>query len=928
MSTAGGALTLPSQFGRYTLLERLAVGGMAEVFRAKIVSSHGFEKILVIKRILPHLAADATFVSMFIDEAKLTAQLTHPKIVQILDFGDVAGQYFIALEFVDGFDALGLLRTCAQKRVRLPLHLAVFIVIEVLEALDYAHNARDMEGKPMHIVHRDISPSNIFMSKRGDVKLGDFGIAHAQRARVQDPGRHAQGQVRLHVARAGRRPAGSTGAAICSRSASCSPRCSWGGGSSRRANDLDVLLMVRDARIERLAKYGRDLPPALDRIVRRALKKDPRERYPTAAAFRDALGDYLYETGQRVGPPDLRAFVGDLFDASPEAAERLARDARKVAEANAQAGARVAARGAAGGGTVTEAADVMNTERTSADEPDLAALMAAGLHESTREVPADAARSARRARGRRRRPDRSADGAARAQPLTAVDDGWPADEENERSSVRGFTGWTRLEGGAPPVRPVRARMSRGPHPGVGKFISGAPKSPPDSAGDVSVITPMRLFCDLAVAGETGLLRFEVPGTIKEVFLVKGAPESVNSSLSSERFGEYLVAKEVLGRGDLEFALGMLPQYNGKLGDTLVALGLLKPLDVFRLLSQQVRDRVIDVFGWTQGTFAFYRGTTNPADELPARARHVRDPGRRRREPPGRAARAALRAAARLPSLGDRPHAHRARGLSPGTHAARGAGDAGRRANAARLDGPLHRARRAADVPARAVPAGRDRSRAVRLSERVPGLKRVERDVARTDGGRPRAFGAGVALRGRVGDAFDVRAAGAVRSAPPGCGATGRRHRWRRRLDQAAGGDRHRRRRPRRGWPTAAHRRRATARGCFAPARSPRRSRPPRGAIAAPATTRRTMTRRSRQRRGRRGDRSREVGLRRRRRDLGVDLRTTSPRASRPGTGVEGGRARRAAAESATRARSRGSSGVWSVDSSPKRSCRRRASAWL
>src|SRR6185436_12095618 len=123
MSMEGGTVPLPSQFGRYTLVERLAVGGMAEVFRAKIVSSHGFEKILVIKRILPQLAADKTFVSMFIDEAKLTAQLTHPKIVQILDFGDVAGQYFIALEFIDGFDALALLRASAQRRVRVPLHL-------------------------------------------------------------------------------------------------------------------------------------------------------------------------------------------------------------------------------------------------------------------------------------------------------------------------------------------------------------------------------------------------------------------------------------------------------------------------------------------------------------------------------------------------------------------------------------------------------------------------------------------------------------------------------------------------------------------------------------------------------------------------------------------------------------------------------------
>src|SRR5262249_46445562 len=124
------------------------------------------------------------------------------------------------------------------------------------------------------------------------------------------------------------------------------------------------------------------------------------------------------------------------------------------------------------------------------------------------------------------------------QILTAVDDGWPSDEEYERSSVRGFT--PAPQPLAVPRRPPRV-ITTGPGPGVGKFVSGAPKSPPDSAGDISVITPMRLFCDLALAGETGLLRFEVPGTIKEIFLVGGAPESVNSSLPSERFGEYLVA---------------------------------------------------------------------------------------------------------------------------------------------------------------------------------------------------------------------------------------------------------------------------------------------------------------------------------------------------------------------------------------------------
>src|ERR1043165_2193472 len=146
-----GKEEFPSQFSRYTLVERLATGGMAEVFKAKILSTHGFEKLLVIKRILPHLAADKTFVAMFIDEAKLTAQLVHPKIVQVTDFGEVNGQYFIALEYVDGFDALALLRASAQRQVRLPIPICMFIALEVLDALDYAHNAKDQEGKAMSI---------------------------------------------------------------------------------------------------------------------------------------------------------------------------------------------------------------------------------------------------------------------------------------------------------------------------------------------------------------------------------------------------------------------------------------------------------------------------------------------------------------------------------------------------------------------------------------------------------------------------------------------------------------------------------------------------------------------------------------------------------------------------------------------------------
>jgi serine/threonine-protein kinase len=508
----------------------------------------------------------------------------------------------------------------------------VFIINEVLEALDYAHNARDMEGKNMHIVHRDISPSNIFLSKRGDVKLGDFGIAHAQRRESKTQAGTLKGKYGYMS------PEQVVGQQVDGRSDLFAvgvvlAEMLMGRRLFTAANDLDVLLMVRDARIERLAKYCRDLPPVLDRIVRRALHKDPAERPPTAASFRDALGDYLFETGQRVGPPDLRAFLSDLFDPSPEAMERMLHEARKAlgaraapapappglaaepppaAEAPRVVALPVEARSA--GGVVGEPMDIMTTERTSAAAPSLGAIMASGREEAASEVLVDAAlldpageTNVVPAGGEIMDPPTAQLG----QILTAVDDGWPTDEEYERSSVRGFTP------AAPAPVPKRpAGVVMGPQPGMGKFVSGAPKRPPDSAGDISVITPMRLFCDLAVAGETGLLRFEEPETVKEIFLVGGAPESVNSSLPSERFGEYLVAKDVLGRGDLELALGMLPHYNGKLGDTLVALGLLRPLDVFRLLSQQVRDRVIDVFGWTEGTFAFFRGTTNPTEGFP------------------------------------------------------------------------------------------------------------------------------------------------------------------------------------------------------------------------------------------------------------------------------------------------------------------------
>src|SRR4051812_9664846 len=285
---------------------------MAEVFKAKILSTHGFEKLLVIKRILPHLAADKTFVAMFIDEAKLTAQLVHPKIVQVTDFGEVNGQFFIALEYVDGFDALALLRASAQRQVRLPIPICMFIALEVLDALDYAHHARDAEGKPMRLVHRDISPSNIFISKRGDVKLGDFGIAHAQERESKTQAGTLKGKYGYMS------PEQVVGGVLDGRSDLFAvgivlAEMLMGKRLYTAPADLDVLLMVRDARTDRLDKYGANWPPTLNRIVRHALNKDAAERHQSGAQFRDELAEYLYEERKRVSAADLRTFMADLF---------------------------------------------------------------------------------------------------------------------------------------------------------------------------------------------------------------------------------------------------------------------------------------------------------------------------------------------------------------------------------------------------------------------------------------------------------------------------------------------------------------------------------------------------------------------------------------------------------------------------------------
>jgi serine/threonine-protein kinase len=303
----------PKQIGKYKILDRLAVGGMAELFKATLEGNLGFEKLVAIKKILPHLANDRSFVEMFIDEARITAQLDHRNIVQVFELGTDSDAPYIAMQYVDGLDVLALLRECARAQIRLPPDLAAIIARDVLDALDYAHTAKDVKGRSLGIVHRDISPGNVLLSWRGDVKLTDFGIARAAERRHKTEAGTLKGKYGYMS------PEQVSSGEVDNRSDLFSVGILLAEMVMARrlftsTNDLDILLMVRDARLDRLHKYASEFPVELRVLTVRALQRRPEDRWQTAGQFRDAIDEWIRRT-TRVTSRDLASLIGSVINA-------------------------------------------------------------------------------------------------------------------------------------------------------------------------------------------------------------------------------------------------------------------------------------------------------------------------------------------------------------------------------------------------------------------------------------------------------------------------------------------------------------------------------------------------------------------------------------------------------------------------------------
>ncbi len=165
------SIPAPLRLGPYALMRRIATGGMAEVYVARRAGPHGFQKTVAVKRILPQFARDPDFVAMFIDEARVCARLGHPNIVQVFDFGEQDGELYMAMEYVDGTTAARLVRAAATRAEDVPLDVCFHVALSLLRSLEYAHNVRDEDGKPLALVHRDVSPGNVLIDRSGTVKL-------------------------------------------------------------------------------------------------------------------------------------------------------------------------------------------------------------------------------------------------------------------------------------------------------------------------------------------------------------------------------------------------------------------------------------------------------------------------------------------------------------------------------------------------------------------------------------------------------------------------------------------------------------------------------------------------------------------------------------------------------------------------------------
>ncbi len=363
---------MPSEYyGSYELIERLATGGMAQIFLARPRGMDGFKGYLVVKRILPHLAENEEFVRMFLDEARIAARLNHPNIVQIFDLGAQEDTYFIAMEHIPGEDLRRVTRRATKKGVRLPIALACLIMMEACEGLDYAHRKKDPNGRPLGIVHRDISPQNIVVTFQGGVKVVDFGIAQAvDQATVTRSGVLKGKYSYMSPEQASARPVDSRSDIFALGVVLY--ELLTGSRLFKRPNDIQTLNAVIECKVSAPSLANPALSPDLDVIVLKALAKQPENRYAQAGQLKAALQGWLTAQGLTPSKEELTQYMQRLYadrlvqekvESVPEEMDSLPSKRRK-------AGSQSRSKPEASAKLAAELSDRQDEEATHAEPPE------------------------------------------------------------------------------------------------------------------------------------------------------------------------------------------------------------------------------------------------------------------------------------------------------------------------------------------------------------------------------------------------------------------------------------------------------------------------------------------------------------------------------------------------------------------------------
>jgi serine/threonine protein kinase len=564
----------PVKFGPYWLDARLAVGGTAEVYVARPIDPKVKPAKLIVKRLLPHFASDPEGHTMFEREAALHASVHHENVVRVYASGMAGGEPWLAMELVDGCDLYRLLRRVASDGKRLGPSIAVYVARQVLSALGSVHDARDARGQPMSIVHRDVTPSNIYLSILGDVKLGDFGIARANRATLRSAGSDMLKGKLAYLA-----PEQVAGEPFDSRAdlfsiAVVLAEMLIGKGLFAGSGQLAVLLAIRDCRIDPLRESRDLLPKGLYEVLEHALARDPGLRFQSAAALSAALAPF--DTNSPGSRTELSAIV--RWAQSAPSAEQM----RAVRESAGKIRAAVAAREEEADRTLeyTPLPSHVETESGGRLGPWPFARLVEAI--ATGEVGhGDRVNYL----GRGLSPIESIEDLSRFLPARSVTTDRMAD-----IGLPEFVDEVSIES----LATVLLRVMESEATGV-LFAEG----PSESKRPGRINAPM--------GGEGGR---------KDLYFLNGKLHHVASNNASELLGEYLVRRKMISRDELDFALAVLPRYGGRMGDTLISLGLVASLDIFRAIRDQGHDRIVHLFQWRTGKLAFFTGQTAPHVEFP------------------------------------------------------------------------------------------------------------------------------------------------------------------------------------------------------------------------------------------------------------------------------------------------------------------------